>query len=78
MGASTAGSIFAIIIVGAVAAALGLAIDQSNQFFTGLSADASNTIFYLEVAFGIVCILFLIAVIINHWLNEKSKSNMGV
>ena len=78
MGASTAGAIFAIFLVGAVAAVLGLAIDRSNKFFTGLSADASNTIFYLEVAFGIVCILVLIAIIINHWLNEKSQSNMGV
>lgn len=78
MGASTAGSLLAVLIVGAVACGLGLALDLSNPFFTNLSADASNTIFYLEVAFGIVGILFLIAVIINHWLNEKSAANGGV
>lgn len=76
-GASALGTLFAICIVGAVAVCLGYSIDVSNQFFTGLSADASNTIFLLEIGFGAAIILFLIAAIINHWMNEKSEANQG-
>lgn len=77
-GASTIGSLMALLIVGAVGCILYYAIDKSNKMFTGLSADASNTIFYLEIAFGSCFILFLIAVVLNHWINEKSDANQGV
>jgi len=77
-GASALGSLLAIFIVGGVAAVLGLAIDRSQVFFKGLSADASNTIYTLEIAFSASVIIFLVAVIINHWLSEKSDANQGV
>jgi hypothetical protein len=77
-GASAIGSLLAILIVGAVGAILGIAIDKSQVFFTGLSADASNTIWTLEVCFGASFMIFLIAVIINHWISEKSDANQGV
>lgn len=77
-GASTIGSLLAIIIVGAVGAVLYYALDKSMPFFTGLSADASNTIWFLLIGFTACFILFLIALVINAWINEKSDANQGV
>lgn len=77
-GASAVGSLLAILIVGAVIAILGFAIQKSQMFFTGLSADASNTIWTLEIAFGVCGVIFLIAVVLNHLINEKSDANQGV
>jgi hypothetical protein len=77
-GASTIGSILAIFLVGGVGAVLYMVLDKFNQLFVGLSADATNTINTLEIAFGVTFVLFLIAVIINNWLNEKSEQNQGV
>ena len=77
-GASAIGHLFAIVIVGAIGAILEYVIYKSQFMFTGLSADASNLIFYLETGMGVVFILFLIAVVISHWLNEKSASNANV
>jgi hypothetical protein len=77
-GASAVGSLLAILIVGAVTAVLGFAIQKSQMFFTGLSADASNTIWTLEIAFGASAVIFLIAVLLNHLINEKSDANQGV
>ena len=77
-GAGIAGGLLAIVIVGAVIAILGLAIDKSQVMFTGLSADASNTIWTLELAFGATAVIFLILVILNVLLSEKSDANQGV
>lgn len=77
-GASAVGSLLAILIVGAVIAILGFAIQTSQAYFTGLSADASNTIWTLEIAFGACSVIFLIAVVLNHLINEKSDANQGV
>ena len=76
-GASAIGTLLNIIIVGGVLACLGWAMDKSNFIFTGLSADASNTIFSLRVAFWVSGFLFIIASIINHWITEKSMANQG-
>lgn len=77
-GASAIGSLLNIVVVGAVCAVLGYALDKSNMFFTGLSADASNTIHALTIGFWVAPFLYLIAVIVNHWITEKSNANQGV
>jgi hypothetical protein len=77
-GASAIGHLFAVLIVGAVGAILEYTIYKSQFMFTGLSQDASNTIFYLENGMLAVAILYLIAVILSHWINEKSSANQGV
>lgn len=77
-GASTLGTLLAIIIVGAVGAIVLLVIQLSQWMFTGLSADASNTIYFLEIGAGSVAVIWLIAAIINNWLNEKDAGNQGV
>jgi hypothetical protein len=76
-GASAIGSLLSVVMVGAVFAVIGYALDKSNIFFTGLSADASNTIHYLSIGFWVAPFLYLIAVIINHWITEKSSANQG-
>lgn len=77
-GASAVGHLFAILIVGAIGAVLEYVIFKSQFMFTGLSADASNLIFFLETAMGAVFVLFMIAVILSHWINEKNAANQGV
>ena len=77
-GASAIGHLFAVLIVGAVGAILEYTVYKSQFMFTGLSQDASNTIFYLEYGMLAVGILFLIAVILSHWINEKNAANQGV
>lgn len=72
------GSLLAIIVVGAVGCILWLVVQKSHIMFTGLSGDASNTIFYLEVGLSASFIIFLIAVVLNHWINEKSDRNQDV
>jgi NADH:ubiquinone oxidoreductase subunit 6 (subunit J) len=77
-GASAIGSLLAILIVGAVGTILYFAIDKLNVSFTGLSADATNTINTLEILFVASFVIFLVFVIVNHWINEKSDANGGV
>ena len=78
-GVSAIGHMLAIILVGGIAAVLGVVVDKGNNiFFTGLSADAANTIYSLEMAFLAAPLLYIIAVIISHWINEKSMANQGV
>lgn len=78
-GASALGSLFAIFVIGMVGSVLGYAIDKSNFMFVGLaSQDASNTIFYLETGFWVAFVLILVAVVLNHWINEKNSGNQGV
>jgi hypothetical protein len=67
-----------LFIVGCIGMILAYALQKSQGFFTGLSADASNTIWTLEVAFVGSFIIFFIAVILNAWITEKSDANQGV
>ena len=78
-GIGAIGHLFAIIVVGVISAVMGLILDMGNNtFFTGLSGDGANTITNLNFAFSISIFLFLVAVIISHWINEKSMANQGV
>ena len=77
-GASAVGHLMAIIITGFIGIVVEYVVQKSNPSFTGLSQDATNTIQFLEVALVYVFMLFLIAVIISHYINEKSMSNQGV
>jgi hypothetical protein len=77
-GASAIGHLFAIVIIGAIGGILEYVIYKSQFMFVGLSQDASNTIFYLENGMLVVFLLVLIAIILSHWINEKSAGNMNV
>ena len=77
-GASALGTLFNTIVVGMVCLPLGLAIDRSHMMFVGMSADAMNTVGYLQVAFYAAPFLYFIMSIINHWLSEKSAANQNV
>ena len=80
----SAGSLFGtglnILIVGAVWAILAVVVVKLNTYANtlGLSAEAMNTIFFLEVAFGVSGLLYLIAVILNHWITSKNEASGGV
>ncbi len=80
----SAGSLFGsglnILVVGAVWAILAVVVVKLNAYAntSGLSADGMNTIYFLEVAFGVSALLYLIAVILNHWINSKNDANAGV
>jgi hypothetical protein len=43
-----------------------------------MSQDASNAVYTLSVAYGVCGVLYLIAVILNHWITAKNASSMGV
>ena len=76
---SMLGMLFNILIVGAFASITGWEIDKSNFAFQGMSADASNFIRMMMIAFGIaMMIIFMIACVINHFINEKSEANQNV
>lgn len=68
----------AIVITGFIGVIVEYVIQKSNPSFTGLSQDATNTIQFLEMAVIYFFVLFLIAVIISHYINEKNMSNQGV
>ena len=80
----SAGSLFGtglnILIVGAVWAILAVVVVKLNTYANtlGLSAEAMNTIYFLEVAFGVSGLLYLIAVILNHWITSKNEASGGV
>lgn len=76
-GTSAVGHLMAIIITGFVGIVVEYVIQKSNPSFTGLSQDATNTIQILEVALVYFFMFFLIAIIISHYINEKSMSNMN-
>jgi ABC-type sulfate transport system permease subunit len=80
MGASLFGSGLNILIVGGVWAILGVVVVKLNAYANtlGLSADGMNTIYFLEVAFAASGLLYLIAIILNHWIVEKNSANQGV
>ena len=77
---SAIGSLMNILIVGAVWAVMGVVVVKLNAYANtlGLSADAMNTIYFLEVAFSVSCVIYLVAIILNHWINSKNEANMGV
>lgn len=77
-GTSAVGHLMAIIITGFIGIVVEYVIQKSNPSFTGLSQDATNTIQFLEVALVYFFMFFLIAIIISHYINEKSMSNQGV
>ena len=80
----SAGSLFGtglnILIVGAVWAILGVVVVKLNTYANtlGLSAEAMNTIYFLEVAFGVSGLLYLIASILNYWITSKNEASGGV
>ena len=80
----SAGSLFGtglnILIVGGVWAVLGVVVVKLNTYANtlGLSADGMNTIYFLEIAFAASGLLYLIALVINHWISAKNESNAGV
>jgi ABC-type sulfate transport system permease subunit len=80
MGASLFGTGLNILVVGGVWAILGVVVVKLNTYANtlALSADAMNTIYFLEVAYGVAGLLYLIAVILNHWIVEKNAANQGV
>ena len=77
---STLGSLTNLLVVGAVWAIGGLVVVKMIQYANTLhlSADASNTIYMLSVAYGVAGILYFIAVILNHWIVSKNEASMGV
>lgn len=77
-GASAVGHLLAIILTGIVGVVVQYAIQKSNPSFTGLSQDATNTIQFFEIGLVYIFVLFLIAIIISHYINEKSLANQGV
>lgn len=77
-GTSAVGHLMAIIITGFVGIVVEYVIQKSNPSFTGLSQDATNTIQILEVSLVYFFMFFLIAIIISHYINEKSMANQGV
>jgi uncharacterized protein YybS (DUF2232 family) len=64
--------------VGFVGIVVYYALQIMQPMFTGLSQDASNTIWFLEMGLDAFFVLFLIAVILSHYINEKNMSNAGV
>lgn len=77
-GAGALGHLMAIIITGFIGVCVEYVIQLSNPSFTNLSQDATNTITFLEMGLAAIFILYLIAVIVSHYINEKSASNQGV
>ena len=77
-GASAVGHLMAIIITGFLGTVVEYVIQKSNPSFTGLSQDATNTIQLLEMGLLYFFVLFLIAIIISHYINEKNLANQGV
>lgn len=68
----------AILIVGFVGVVIYYCLQVMQPMFTGLSQDASNTISLLELGLDIFFVMFLIAVIVSHYINEKNQANVGV
>ena len=77
---STIGSLVNLVVVGAVWCVLGVVVVKLNTYANGmgLAQDAMNTIYYLEIGFWISGFLYLMAVILNHWINSKNEASMGV
>lgn len=77
---SALGSLTNILVVGAVWAVGGLVVVKFIQYCNtlSLSAEASNTVYMLSVAYGISGALYIIALILNHWIVSKNEASMGV
>jgi hypothetical protein len=77
---SAIGTLFNILMIGGVYGVLGFAVVKINAYANTLqlSADAMNTIYFLDVGFAVSGVLILIAYIINHWVNSKNEASQGV
>jgi len=77
---SAFGSSTALVIVAGVWAVLGVALYQIETYANGmqLPQDAYNFINIMNYAWVAVMGVFLILIVINHWLNSKSDASMGV
>ena len=75
-GAGAIGSLYAIFVVGLIESILGYVIFKMQPVFVGLSANGSNTVYILEAGFLVIPVIWLVALVVNHWLNEKSEANM--
>ena len=77
---SILGSLTNLLVIGAVWAIGGLVVVKMIQYANTLhlSADASNTIYMLSIAYGVGGILYFIAVILNAWIVSKNEASMGV
>jgi hypothetical protein len=72
------GSLTNILVVGAIWAIFGAVILVLNQYIQTmpLSQDAMNCVFILETAYGVSGVIYLLASILNHWVNSKNEANM--
>jgi hypothetical protein len=77
---SAAGMIGGLIITGLVYVVSGLEVDKltTTGIFQGLTAGASNTQFFLVLAFNYCMLIILFAWILSHWINEKNRMNQQV
>jgi hypothetical protein len=73
------GSLTAIFIVGGVWLALGVVLVKLEQYANtmDLPQDAYNVITILNVAWWAALVIFLVLVVINHWLNSKDDALIG-
>jgi len=73
------GSWTAIFIVGGVWLGLGVALVKFEQYANtmDLPQDAYNVVTMLNVAWWAGLIIFLVLVVINHWLNSKDDAVFG-
>jgi hypothetical protein len=72
------GSLTNIIVVGSLWAVFGAVILAFNQFIQTmpLSQDAMNCVLILESAYAVSGVIYLLASILNHWINSKNEANM--
>ena len=77
---STFGTLWNILVVGAVWCVLGVVVVKVNAYANtlGLAQDAMNTIYFLEVGFAAAIGLYLVALALNHWINSKSQRSGDV
>lgn len=79
-GGSAIGTLTNIVVVGGVWGVLAVVVVKLNAYANtlGMSADGANTIYFLEIAFMASLAIYLIALVLNHWINSKNEANMGV
>jgi hypothetical protein len=77
---SALGTLFNILMIGGVYCLLGFGLVKITAYSNtmSLSADAMNTIYFLNVGFAVSGVLILVAFVINHWIQSKSDATMGV
>lgn len=77
---SAFGSLTNLFIVGLVWAVFGAVLAAINAMIPGwhLSQAAMNLIWIMEVAYMFLPIIYLILVVLNHWINTKNEQNARV